>query len=66
MNLRKKKVWKFNFFTKIKEIRSRSKKKKVWKFNIFKKIKEIFSLKFKEQSAHLVTTQSAQTKLCEV
>ena len=48
MNLKKKKVWKFNFFTKIKEIRSRSKKKKVWKFNYLKKIKEILSLKFKE------------------
>ena len=66
MNLKNKKFWKFNFFTKIKEIRSRSKKKKVWKFNYFKKIKEIFSLKFKEQPTHLVATRSAQTKLCEV
>ena len=32
MNLKKKKVWKFNYYTKIKKIRSRSKKKKVWKF----------------------------------
>ena len=49
-----KKVQKFNNYTKIKEIRGRSKKKKVWKFNFFKKIKEILSLQFKEQPTHLV------------